>query len=82
MAGGRGNAAAHFGISRNVLDRIGKLTDEKGGGVARKAKGRTIAYSPDEERFLRSAIKALICRAAQVEYGPDPTRKKITLSDI
>lgn len=81
-AGGRGKAVAHFCISRNVLDRIGKLSAEKGGDVARKAKGRNTPYSPDEERFLRSAIKALIRRAAQVEYGPDPTRKKITRDDI
>ena len=82
MAGGRGKAAAHFCISRDVLDRIGKLSAEKGGDVARKAKGRNTPYSPDEERFLRSAAEALIRRAAQVEYGPDPTRKKITRDDL
>lgn len=82
MAGGRDKAPAHFGISRNVLDRIGKLSAEKGGAVARKAKGRNTPYSPDEERFLSSAMAALIRRAAQVEHGPDPTRRKITLSDI
>lgn len=81
-AGGRDKAAAHFCISRNVLDRIGRLSAEKGGDVARKAKGRDTPYSPIEERFLRSAVEALIRRVAQVEYGPDPTRKKITLSDI
>ena len=29
MAGGRGKAVAHFCISRDVLDRIGKLSTEK-----------------------------------------------------
>ena len=82
MAGGRDKVAAHFSISRNVLDRIGRLSAEKGGTVARKAKGRNAPYSPDEERFLTSAIETLIRRVAQVEYGPDPTREKITLNDI
>ena len=44
--------------------------------------GRTTPYSPDEEQFVRSAIRALISRAAQVEYGLDPTRKKITHDDL
>ena len=82
MAGGRDKAAAHFGISRNVLSRIGNLSDEKGGDVARKAKGRNTPYSPEEEQFLRSAIKVLIRRAGAVEFGPDANRKTITLNDI
>ncbi len=79
MAGGRKKAAMRFGISRNMLDC---LSTNKGGDVARKAEGRNTPYSPDEEQFLSSAVKALIRRAAQVEYGPDPTRKEITLDDI
>lgn len=82
MAGGSDKTAAHFGIARNVLSCIRKLSTEKGGDVARKAMGRTIPYSQGEEQCLRSAIKALIRRAAQVEYGPDPTRKKITRDDL
>ena len=82
MAGGRDKAAAYFGISRNALAHIRKLSTEKGGDVARKAEGLDTPYSPDEKQFLRSAIKALIRRAAQVECGLDPTRKKITLDDI
>lgn len=81
MAGGR-KAAAHFGISGKVLKRIRILSSNKGGEIARKADGRNTPYSPSEEQFLRSAVKALIRRAAQVEYGPDPTRGKITLNDI
>ena len=82
MAGGSDKTATHFRISRNVLARIRKLSTEKGGDVARKAEGLNSPYSPGEEQFLRSAIQALIRRAAQVEYGSDPSRKKITLSDI
>ncbi len=82
MAGGSDNTAAHFDISRNVLVRMRKLSTEQGGDVARKAKGLNTPYSSDEEQFLRSATKALIRRAAQVEYDPDSTQEKITLDDL
>lgn len=83
MAGGRAvNAAATFNISKRVLDRIGKLSSNKGGFSARKATGSNAPLTIDEERFLKSAVKLLIQRAAEVEYGSDPSRKKITLADI
>ena len=82
MAGGRRKAAAHFGISYNVLSCMGKLCDEKGGAIARKAKGRNAPYTPKEERFLESAVKTLIRRAAEVAHRPDPSRAKITKADF
>ena len=82
MAGGRANAAVTFAISKSVLGRIGELSSSKGGSSARKAIGSTTPYTPEEERFLKSAVKMLIHRAAEVEHGPDPSRTKITLSDI
>lgn len=82
MAGGRANAAATFAISKSVLGCIGELSSNKGGASARKAIGSTTSYTPEEERFLKSAIKKLIHRAAEVEHGPDPSRTKITRADI
>ena len=82
MAGGRNEAALRFGISKKVLGRIGELSTNKGGASARKAIGHHAPYTPEEERFLKSAIKTLIRRAAEVEYGPDPNRETITLADI
>ena len=82
MAGGRDAAAARFGVSKQVLRRIGELSTNKGGASARKAVGQAAPYTPEEERFLRSAIKTLIQRAAEVECGPDPNRITITLTDI
>ena len=79
--GGRHNAARHFAISNKVLDRIGRLC-AKGGADARKYTGAKTPYTPEEERFLKSAIETLIRRAAEVEHGPDPSRPKITLADI
>ena len=82
MGGGRSGAAVRFGISKRVLCRISKLSTNKGGSNARKAIGTNAPHTPEEERFLKSAIQALIRKAAEVEYGPDPKREKITLADI
>jgi len=75
-------AAQHFGVSTKVLKHIRKLSAYKGGTGARKEDGRKASYTREEERFLKSAVRTLIRRAAEVEYGPDPSRKKITLADI
>ena len=82
MGGGRRGTAARFGISENVLDRIGNLSATKGGPSARKAIGSRAPHTPEDERFLKSAVQALIRRAAEVEFGPGPKRETITLADI
>ena len=82
MGGGRSVAAVRFGISKKVLRRISKLSTNKGGPSARKAIGSNAPHTPEEERFLKSAIQTLIRMAAEVEFGPDPEREKITLADI
>ena len=82
LGGGRSKAAARFGISKNVLGEIGRLSANKGGASARKAIGRNAPHTPEEERFLKSAIQTLIRRSGEVEYGPDPKRETITLADI
>ena len=82
MAGGRDAAAVRFSISKKVLRRIADLSTNKGGAGARKAVGHAAPHTPEEERFLKSAIKTLIHRAAEVESGPHPSRTKVTLADI
>lgn len=76
------NAATHFGISKKALRRIRNLSSAKGEANARKAGGGNTPYLPEEEPFLESAIPTLVRRAAEVEYGPDPQRRKITQADI
>ena len=82
MAGSYQDAPAYFGVSKKVLRRVGDLSANKGGPDARKAHGRNRRYTPEEERFLKSAIRMLIRRAAEVEHGPDPSRPRITLADL
>ena len=82
MAEDRSKAATRFCISRKVLDRIGKLCATKSGSSARKAIGSSAPHTPEDERFLKCAIQALIRRAAEVEFGTDLKREKIILADI
>ena len=82
MGGSRSKAAVRFGISENVLDRIGKLSATKGGPSARKAIGSSAPHTPEDERFLKSAIQTLIRRVAEVEFGPDSKRDKILVANI
>ena len=82
MGKGHGGAAKRLGVSGKVLKCIRKLSSHKGGASARKEDVRDKPYTLGEERFLESAIKILIRRAAEVEKGPDPSRTKITRADI
>ena len=82
MGGGPHKAPARFGVSRNVLVRVRKLSSRKGGASARKEGGRNEPYTDKEEWFLKSAIKMLIWRVAEVEHGPDSNRAQITMDDL
>ena len=72
MAGRRANSAVTSRISRRVAGCIGELSSNKGGSSARKAIGSTTPCTPEEERFLKTAVKRVIHRASEVEHGPDP----------
>ena len=75
-------AAKTYGISKNVLDKIGELSTDKGGRAARKARGINVNLTDQEVRFLEDAIRRIILRAAEVEHARDGTGNKITLSDL
>ena len=83
MAGGNPSAAAKkFGISRNVLIKVGTLSSGAGGGAARKADGIHQPYGPDDKRFLDAAIRSMIIRAAEITHNPDARREQITIDGI
>ena len=64
-AGSREKAADHYQISRCDLDRVGCLSDGKGGDDARKAKGRSHPFTEEEKSFLEAQVTAFIRRAAE-----------------
>ncbi len=83
LGNGRPAAVEYFQISRNVLDKIGKLSSAKGGPLeARKQKGVDQALTSEERRFLEEAIKKMIRRVAEKAHAPQTVLPKITLSDL
>lgn len=79
---GRRAAAHEYKIDFSVLDRIGKLSSEKGGSDARKADGVDDDFTSQEIAFLRQAIKKMIRRAAEKAHSPDKEFPQISLSDL
>ena len=81
-AGGRGQAGQHFGIAKPVLNKLGELTDQKGGREARKAKGADSEFTNAERTWLQEVMKAIIRRAAEVAYNPHASQMQITMADL
>jgi len=75
-------AAKACGISRNVLEEIGKLSSYKGGEDSRKAEGFGNEYTDQEKRFLTEALKEIIIRAAQVAADDSQRFPQITKADL
>ena len=81
--GGRRDAAKHFGISENVLDKIGELSHI--GEATRVRKWTRRAPRPltaQEQEWLETAIKALIRRTGELAAAPAEKYAQITLADL
>lgn len=75
-------AANHYQIEMCVLNRVGKLSSEKGGDEARKAQGRSDSFTQEESRFLGAAVAAFIRRAAEKAADPDRALPCITMANL
>lgn len=74
-ANGKRDAAARwYGISKKDLEQVGKLCTTKGGADARKAEGLGSQLTPQEKRYLESAVVAFIRRAATIAFDPHAPR--------
>ena len=70
-ANGKRNAAVQwYGIPKEALEQVGKLCTTKGGADARKAEGLSSQLTPQEKRYLESAVVGFIPRAATVAFDP------------
>ncbi len=79
----RTEAARKYGISLQVLNKIGNLVTNKGGPeAARKASGVGNKLTSEESRFLEEAVKKIILRVARVAHNPRQQLRKITLTDL
>ena len=56
----RKQTATHYRIAKDVLDKVGDLSSEKGGEVARKADGRSDEFTREETLFLEGSLKSFV----------------------
>jgi hypothetical protein len=83
LHGGRAGAAAKFGISRRVLDKLGQLASERGDpATARKALAQPVTPTAAETHWLEAAVRAMIRRVGEVAADPTAAGKPITLADL
>ena len=66
--GQRRHAAKMYRIEKQVLDKIGDLTTNKGGATVRKAAGVETEFSPQECQFSQHAVRTIIRRMAQYAH--------------
>lgn len=71
-----------FCISRNVLEKVSKLSSWAGGEVARKSEGLQRPFDPGDEEFLRTTVQKMIFRTAEVACNPNANLEKITMDSI
>ena len=80
---GRDAAAEYFQISSSVLNRIGKLSTERGGpSEARKREGVKQDLTGNERRFLDEAIKKIVRRVAEKAKAGKRELTKMTMCDL
>ena len=79
--GGTTEAGKRYKVSRNLLERISRLSSTKGGTEARKAQGAGSPLTEDERRFLERGVVRLIRRVAEYHASPG-CLPEITIGDI
>ena len=86
IAGGKGGkrklAANYYQIESKVLESVGELSSVKGGSAARKAEGRTNAFTREETRFLEVAVTAFTRRVAEKAAAPSGNLPMIAMADL
>ena len=80
---GRKEAAARYGISRNVLGAVANLvSEEEGPTAAGKATGIEHDLTQEEDQFLEEAVRLIIQRVAAVAQDPQRPLRQITMADL
>jgi hypothetical protein len=82
MQGGKSGAAERFGVSRKVLDTIGRLCQSGDPLTARKASPMSRPLTAQETAWLEAAIRALIRRVGEVAADPTGSFARITMEDL
>jgi hypothetical protein len=81
--GGRASGAARLGVSRRVLETLGRLASHTGDVLtARKADAAEQPLTQEERVWMEATIRMLIQRAAEVAAEPDGPREQITMANM
>lgn len=84
-AGYRAKAVEKYSIRRDVFNKLGDLTSERGDeSEARKVKNR-LSFEPlneSEKNWIIETIKLLIRRKAEYDFDPTATFKEITMDEL
>ena len=76
-------ASRYYQIEKEILDKIGDLSSNKGGRLeARKNEGVNQDLTSEERTFLNQAIRKIIYRVAEKAYNQNVALKEIPLSDL
>lgn len=82
-AGDEKSTSGKYRISRNVIEKIRKISSTKGGpSGARKGGGVSHELTNEESRFLEEAVEKMIRRAAEKAHNPDADLPNIKMSDL
>lgn len=77
----RKHAALQYYVDPKVLNKLGNLTNSKGGRNARKGRGVEQDFAPSEQMWIELTIKRLIRRAADVAHSPNRKLPIITMDE-
>jgi hypothetical protein len=80
--GKRDRVSCQLNIEKNILDKLGELSTERGGETARKHGGLRKPYTQAEEIWIEAAIRLLIKRLGEYEADPDAALIKISVGDL
>jgi hypothetical protein len=81
-AGGRREAASHYGVSRKILDTLAQLSEAGDATTARKMQMTPRPLTDAERAWMEAAVLVLIRRAGEVAVGSGSALAKITLADL
>jgi hypothetical protein len=81
-AGSLKQIPAAFAVDGAVVQALGKLSSTKGGKEARKAAGRTSAFTGAERQWLEQVVPLLIRRVGEVDAGTAQALTPISMADL
>lgn len=80
--GGRDGAAAALNVSRNVFDKLGKLSGVDDPQEGRKVGGQQRSLTADEATWVRNALAGLTIRVGEASAAGESPLARLTVADF